>query len=258
MDELRKVPFLIALGALLIAVLVEAGATHFLPHAAPDAAKFRSVIEAQQSDPEPDIDALQSARQQESEPPGQAIPALVWLDGLLLLTIGLMGAALVVPERIMGRIQAPFRLVASFLLILAGVKALITAYVLLMLMVSLFLAAPFGTIAYLAMWGFFDRGSATAALAIVMFLKLVFAICLVISQPSFLKGKMLVVLTLTSLVANVVVSFLHGFVPGILVSITDALGAVIVAILAIIWGLIIFIGVIVPTIKSFRLEHESS
>ena len=42
---------------------------------------------------------------------------------------------------------------------------------------------------------------------------------------------------LTTLVANIVVSFLHGIVPIILLNITDVIAALIAIVLALIWGL---------------------
>jgi hypothetical protein len=51
-------------------------------------------------------------------------------------------------------------------------------------------------------------------------------------------------------VCNILIAFLHGLVPGILVSITDALGALVIAIIAIIWGLILAICGLISVIKA--------
>ena len=59
-------------------------------------------------------------------------------------------------------------------------------------------------------------------------------------------------LVLTSLLCNIIISFLHGLVPGFLVSITDGVGAIIVAILAIIWLLFLGIGAIIAIIKALQ------
>jgi hypothetical protein len=119
-------------------------------------------------------------------------------------------------------------------------------------MVALFFAFPFGTIAYLAIWGFFPRGGAAALLSSLMFLKLVCAGALVAAHQRFLQNKGLILLMLTSLVATLVVAFLHGLVPGILVSITDGIGAIIVSIVAIIWAVILLIGSVPAVVKAFR------
>jgi hypothetical protein len=130
--------------------------------------------------------------------------------------------------------------------------ALIIALVELVVMVSLFLAAPFGTIAYLAIWGFFPRGEAAAILGLLLMLKLGFVGCLLAAQQRFLTMKLLVALITTSLVLDLVVGFLHGFVPRILVSITDDLGAIVIAIVAIVWALILLIGSIPAIVKALR------
>lgn len=104
-------------------------------------------------------------------------------------------------------------------------------------MVALLLAVPFGTIAYLAMFGSFDRSGATVALSLIMTLKLFFAGCLVLAHQRFLENKGLVLLILTSLLATLVIGFLQGLVPGILVSITDAIAAIVVGILALLWAI---------------------
>ena len=129
---------------------------------------------------------------------------------------------------------------------------IISAIVLLLLMIALLLSVPFGTIAYLAIYGFFDRGGASAVLGILLFLKLAFAACLVLAQQRFLQNRGLVLLVISSLVANIVLSFLHGLVPIILVSITDAIGAIIVAACGCIWWLLALIVALPAILKSIR------
>ena len=124
-------------------------------------------------------------------------------------------------------------------------------------MVTLLLAFPFGTIAYLIIWGSFPRGEAAAVLALLMFLKLVFAGTLVAAQPRFVQNKGLVALVLTSLVANVVVAFLHALVPGVLVSILDAVAAIVVAIVAIVWAIVLLIGSIPAIVTAVRATASS-
>ena len=45
------------------------------------------------------------------------------------------------------------------------------------------------------------------------------------------------VLILTSLLATLIIGFLHGLVPAFLVSITDAIAAIVVGILALVWAI---------------------
>ena len=99
------------------------------------------------------------------------------------------------------------------------------------------LVDPFGTIAYLIIFGNFDRSGAAIALSLIMTLKLFFAGCLVLAHQRFLQNRGLVVLILTSLLATLIIGFLHGLVPAFLVSITDAIAAIVVGILALVWAI---------------------
>jgi MFS superfamily sulfate permease-like transporter len=51
-----------------------------------------------------------------------------------------------------------------------------------------------------------------------MTLKIPFGVCLVLAQQRFRQNKGLVLMVLTFFVATAIVSFLHGLVPGFLVS----------------------------------------
>src|SRR5262249_11415815 len=124
--------------------------------------------------------------------------------------------------------------------------------------VTLFFAFPFGTIAYLIIWGFFPRGEATVLLSLLMFLKLVFGGFLVVAQPRFIQNKGLVLLTLTSLICNIICAFLQGIVPVIFVSITDALAGIVFAIVAIIWALVLLIGSIPGIIRALQVSAEAA
>src|SRR5262245_25961234 len=132
LDTLRKPFFVAAVVLMAIAVLIELGSAAVLRKAGETAAGL-------------DVPA-----------PGQGIPAVGLLDVLLLYTVLVMGAALIVPERIQGRVQGLATLIFSIMLLVADILLLVTTFGVLVLMVSLFLAPLFGTIAYLALWGSFD------------------------------------------------------------------------------------------------------
>jgi hypothetical protein len=119
-----------------------------------------------------------------------------------------------------------------------------------LIMIALFLAAPFGTMAYLAMYGSFNRAGASAILSASMFLKLGGAVFLVLAHQGFLKMKGLMLLVVTSLVCNIIVSFLHGLVPIILVSITDAVAAIVIGIVAAIWAVALLVYSIIAIIRA--------
>jgi hypothetical protein len=218
LDKLRKPLFLIAVALIFIVLLIEIGSGL--------------------------VEFFEAGR------PGMGIPYLVLLDVLLVFTIALMAGSLLIPERVQGRIQGIATLIVSILVILAATVKVFTALGKLTLMVSLLLAPIFGTIAYFAMFGDFNRAPAAVTLSLLMTLKLFFAGFLVFAHQRFLQNKGLVLMILTSLVANIIISFLHGLVPGFLVSITDAVAAIIIAILAIIWAIVFLIGSIISIVKA--------
>jgi hypothetical protein len=256
---LRTPFFIVALIALVIAFLLELGSGLVTGGDSPSNGALQSAVdEGLPGGAADDVD-LGDISAKETRP-GLGIRYLAFLDGLLLLTVGLMAISLLLPERVHGRLQGWITLmttaIGAFVIFFFGI--LVIALPLLLTMVGLFLAAPFGTIAYLAVWGFFDRGGAAAVLGLILFLKLAFAILLVLAHERFLQNKGLVMLIVTSLVANLLLSFLHGFVPGILVSITDALGAIVIAALALIWAIVFFFGALAAVVKSLKLEKSSA
>ena len=231
MDSLRKPLFLAALVFILLAVLVEVSSVGFLGPAAAAASEF---------------EALQS--------PGLGIGYLALVDGILLFSIGLMALGLVIPARIQGRLQGIVNFI-FFLLLLAAIGLIFLASLLLTMMVTLLLAVPFGTIAYMAAFADFNVGAARATLGTIMTLKLAFAVCLVLSNPRFLEVKGLMLLVMLSLLANVIVSFLHGLGPSFIVSILDAVAAIVVGIIGAIWALVSLVGSIPAIIKLIRVDR---
>ncbi len=266
MDELRR-PFLIAAVVLIaIAVLLEIGAASVLKRSPVDPADLGRIV-IQEADrcprlgPEPcedddfDDDDAEDALPEleelsrENRPPGRAIPYLALLDGILLYAVGMMALSLIAPERLQGRIQGVLGLIFSIVLIVVTIVLIVIAFVLLLVMIALLTSPPFGTIAYFAVFAFFNRTGATVVLSLIMMLKIGFVICLVLANQRFLQNKSIVLLTITSLIANIIIAFLHGFVPLFLVSITDSIAALIVAILALIWAIVMLIFSIVALVK---------
>ena len=253
MDSLRK-PFLVlALVLIAIAVLIEVGGGLVLtevqprPSVAEIGSQLPSEIQGDFDPTDPKVLELSGEK-----PPGLAIPYMALVDGILLFTLALMGISLIVPLSVVGRLQGCASCIFTLLLILAAIVMVFAALAAVILMISLFLAVPFGTIAYFAIYGFFNRGGASAVLSLLMLLKLGSAASLFFAQQRFLQQTGLVLLVLTSLLCNIIISFLHGLVPGFLVSITDGVGAIIVAILAIIWLLFLGIGAIIAIIKALQ------
>lgn len=256
--ELRKPLFIAALVLLGLCVLVEVGASIFLPRPVASGADIAASLKSEGAQDDVSVQDVVAMQSENPPTPGLGIPYLALVDGLLLLTLGLMGASLLIPERVTGQLQGVVSLVGAIVALLSGIAMLFGAIGLLLLMVSLFTAVPFGTIAYLAIWGFFNRGGASATLGLLMTLKVAACICLALAHPRFLQNKGLVLLVLTSLLAGAIVSILHGWVPLILVSITDAIGAIVVAILGLIWAVVLLIGALVSIFRVLKLKRTAT
>ncbi len=226
LDRLRKPFFIAALILLVLTVLVELGSA--------------------------------SLQQFDLPTPGLGVNYLALLDGLLLFTLALIGISLLLPERLHGRVQGVVTFVFALLMLLGAIALIFIAVQLLTLMVALLMAVPFGTAIYTATYGSFEVGAARGALGILMTLKLAFAVLLLFAHQRFLQNKGLVLIILSSLLANIILSFLHSIVPRLLVSITDAVGAIVVGILAAIWALVFLIGAIPAIVKALRVDRATA
>jgi hypothetical protein len=241
MNELRKPFLLVAIILFALVVLVELGSSLII-----GGGPAEDAITSQE-------DMAITVTGEVDEPPGRAITYLALVDGILLYTVVLIGLSLLVPEKLLARAQGVLTLIGSIILIIVGIILVIIAFIELLVMVSLFFAFPFGTAAYLALWGFFPRGDAAVLLSLLMFLKLAGCVFLVLAQQRFLQMKGLVLLVLTSLVCNIIVAFLHGLVPIILVSIFDNIAALVVGIIAIIWAIVLLVLSIPSIVAMIRL-----
>ncbi|MFC3502638.1 hypothetical protein ACFOOK_16895 [Micromonospora krabiensis] len=244
MGELRKPFLLLAMLAIVLAVGVELGAG-LLTGGGDAAAALRDSADA--------LDVELGDVAGVSEPSGRGTGYLALVDAVAVWSTGLYCLSLVLPDRLHGRVQGVATLIFSIVLVVVSLIALVVAFVELSVMVSLFLAAPFGTLAYLALWGFFPVGDATLLLGLALLLKLAWAALLILAQPRFLQNKGLVLLTLTTLLCTVLLEFLHRLVPVILVSILDDVGALVFAVVAIVWGLVLLIGSIPAIVKAVRV-----
>jgi hypothetical protein len=256
----RKPVFLVAVALVAVAVLIELGSLA-LPQQAQQPGAAVAAMCAASSPPagcatpggRADLtNQVRPAQLTQPPTPGLGVPAIVVVDAVLLLVLLIMATALVVPARLHGRVQGVVGLVVSFLVILAAIATAFRALGQLVLMVSLLLAFPFGTIVYLIVWGFFDRGGAAVALGLLMLIKVVAAVCLAIAHQAFVTDKGLLLIVAASLIAGLVVSFLHGLVPGFLVSITDAIAAIVVAIIGIIVAVLALIGSAMSIVRAVR------
>lgn len=258
MDELRKTPFIIALVLMALAFALEVGAG-FLPGGrTASLGALQAAAEGELgklSDDQKASISQAAAKDTSGRPPGIGISYTALLDVLLAYGVVVLALPLLVPDKVTGKVIGIATLIVSFLVLIAAFILIFVALGKLLLMLGMFLAAPFGTIAYLGLWGFFPKGRAATILGLAMALKIGFLVCLVLSQQRFLKNKSLVSLILTSLLATFLIGFLHGLVPSVLVSIIDALGAIIVAILALVWALILLIRSIPSIVRVLRVDR---
>src|SRR5436305_803676 len=135
LDSMRKPFFVVSLIAIFLAVGVEMGSIWFLG--------------SHSSSPPFGV-----------SPTGKAIPAMAFLDGLLFYATLLIGVALLIPERVQAKIQGIITLIFSIVLVLGCIVVVLADLALLILMVSLLMSVPFGTMVYLAVWGTFDTSGA--------------------------------------------------------------------------------------------------
>lgn len=191
-----------------------------------------------------------------TRPPGLGTSYLALVDGFLLFVLALEGTSLVVSQRTAAKVQGIVTLIVSLVWVLGSLVLALVALSLLLLMISLLLAVPFGTIVYLAKWGSFPVAGSAAVLSLVLLLKLIWGGALVVANQRFLVVKSLVALFLLSLLLQVVLGFLHGLLPLPIVSIGDALWAVVIAIVALVWALITLIAAIPAIIKALHSTAE--
>jgi hypothetical protein len=177
----------------------------------------------------------------------------LWLvDGLLLFSLLLIGLGVYLPPAWQARLQGGLTLIFALFVIISAVALIVTALGAVILMISLLLAFPFGTIVYMIKWGHFDYRGAAAILALFFTLKLFIAGALVLAHQRFLQNLGLVILLIVSLVANLVISFLHGLVPFFLVSISDAIAGIVVGIIGLILAVLLLVSAILSIIAAFR------
>lgn len=205
-----------------------------------------------------DADIAQEADLGASAPPGNGIAYLALVDGLLLFTLALLGSSLILSHRAYGRVQGVVTLVVTLLWILAGLVTAILALVQLLLMVGLFVAPPFGTLAYLAIWGFFPTGEAALVLGLLLVLKIALVVLLVLAQQRFLQVKGLMILIAVSALLQLVLGFIHGFLPGPVVAIGDQFWALVTAVVAIVWALVMLIGAIPAVVNAIRVSGAAA
>lgn len=252
MDRLRPWALWLALLAVLLAVAVCVGSSLLT-----DPPPLAERVAALQRTPPPDgVDPDDVAEldagafsPEVADPPGLGLPALALTNGLLLVTVGLAALPSLAGNRVTGSVQGGVSIVAGLAAVVLGVLTALAALAALLVMVGLLLSTPFGTLAYLALFGSFDTGTSVAALGLVLALQVAAAVGLVVAQQRFLRSTGLVALVLTALVLTVVTTLLHTVVPSVLVSISDAIAAIVAGVVAALWGVATLVGGVVSVVK---------
>lgn len=252
MDDLRPWALWLSLAAVALSVLVCLGSSLVT-----DPPPLEERVARLQAHPPPagvdreDVDALAADDFDAgvAEPPGLGIPALALTGGLLLVTVALAALPLLVGNRATGTVQGVVSVLSGLAALVLGVLLALAAVSALLLMVGLLLSPPFGTLAYLAVFGFFDTGTSLGLLALVLVLQVVGAVLLVVAQQRFLRSRGLVLLVLSALLLTVVTTLLHALVPVVLVSITDAVAAIVAAVVAAVWGVAMLVGGVLSIVR---------
>ncbi len=153
------------------------------------------------------------------------LSALAIFDLLVLMTVLLIGAPFLITNATTGRIQgfATFGF-SMFVLPLAIAVFGVAVTLFFKMLLSFYFVFP-----YIFNYADFPVSGSAPFLAGAMFCKFAFCICMILAHEKFLANIGLVLIVLTSLLLTMMLSFLHGL-PTIIVSLTDDIGAIIIAV----------------------------
>ena len=231
----------LALAAVLLAALAELGGP-LLGRPGDARAAVDEFIAGTFPDEEARDEARTRAAAQDGEaPPGLSSRALAALDLLLVWSALLLATATVSPRAWHARLRSVLTPVVCVLAALGCLALALAAVARLVLLLSLLLSPPFGTIAYLVVYGGFPTGALTAALGAAALLRAVFAGLLLASSWRYLRNRTLVALTATAFLCTAVAGLVLGLLPGILHAIADAALAILFAVLALVWAVILLL-----------------
>ncbi|HSN12345.1 MAG TPA: hypothetical protein VLS51_09580 [Propionibacteriaceae bacterium] len=261
-DSLRK-PFLVAAVLVVLVAFLACLGSSLVTKPPPFADRVSQTLSSPQTKALLDQFEISSDDARDSlngtkpdNPPGLGIPALALVEGLLLLVLVITAAPLLIGERVTGMLTGALSIIGGLVVLLAGIATAIISFTALLLMVGLLLAVPFGTLAYLAIFGSFDTSGAAVFTSLVLGLTLACIVLLMLAQQRFLKGKGLMLLLATAALLTFVTALLHSLVPGFLVSITDALAALVTAIVSAVWALLVIIWGLVAAVRVLRLGRQ--
>ena len=188
----------------------------------------------------------------EAELSGFGVESLKFVDGFLLFSMALMTLGMLIPDYLQAKVQGCLTAIFAIVVIIFALIKIAVVLAKLITMVAMLLSFPFGTIAYIIIFGSFPRAGANAILSLLFILKFVFGVLLVLAHQRFVENLGLVLFVIVAFVANILVSILYGIVPGFLVSITDAIAAIIVMIIGIILAVVLLIGALISIIFALK------
>lgn len=269
MDRLRTPFFILALVAILVNVLIERSTLRAVDVAGrlrplitgTRQASLDQALEVFTPEQKKRLDELRREKAGElanlpSELEGFGARSLMFVDGLLLLSMALMGISLLAKqidaENIHARLQGVATLIFCIVFILYALPWLFVVLAKLLMMVAMLLSFPFGTLAYLIIFGSFPRAEMNAVISLLFTLRMVYAVLLLVAHQGFLKNIWLLLYVVAAFVASLILSFLYNLVPGILVSITDAIAAIVVAVIGIVLALLLAISAIFAIIAALK------
>ncbi|MEI3853625.1 MULTISPECIES: hypothetical protein [unclassified Ensifer] len=184
--------------------------------------------------------------------PGVGLMALSLFDLLIVYGYGSLALQAAGLGAAAGRLQWIVALVAGVFCIFVGIVLVIAALALLNMMLALFLALPFGTAVYLAVFGSFATGAVRAILAMVMTLKLAGLGMIVFAAPGVLRNTRQLVLTGVSLLFTFGLGYVYALVPVFLVSIVDAIAAIVFGVAAVIWFALLALSGVGSLVRTAR------
>lgn len=186
--------------------------------------------------------------------PGLGGPYLVLLDGILLYFVIVTSLGYFRFKAQVAEAAAIASLILSLIGVVVSLLLIVAAFLAIMLMLGLLFAAPFGTLAYLDLFANFPKQRAIAALSFILLLKVFFLVMLALTHPGYLKRKGLLILIGLSMLATWLTSTLIAWPPGFLSSITDAVGALVTAVIAFVWLIVTLIASIIGFVRLFRFR----
>ncbi len=233
----RNLTLWLALGAIILVMIALLAGPFFIPAGE----EFKVEVTSLDEDDQTYARTLDSKFRTTKAPTTFATMSLALIDGLTLWTIALFATATLVRQSVHARVRSVISPLFYLLMLVVSVIMTLASLAALFAMLTLFLAAPFGTIVYLIKFGSFGSTGVMVTLGFATLFRFAALICLLLSSWRFLKNKTLIGLIATGYVLALIAGLVFGILPGILHAIVDAGLAIIFGIVAAIWSVILLV-----------------